>query len=177
MVGTADQGASDTGAPRGIHKQLTPDLLVLRSIAANGPRGYQWAGVWATLHFKWIQMQYPVACLAFEKLLLGGCLPIAAMMQTWGLVAATGADSAPFYQALILGGLYYLFALPLPSSFQAIPPHSRSGAPLPTRLTPGIPAFWWRQRWRTLVNRPGLVRPIFAPFAAGTSTTASTSAS
>eukprot|EP00884_Botryococcus_braunii_P004652 jgi/Botrbrau1/14188/Bobra.182_3s0121.1 len=84
-------------------------------------------GVWATLQFKWIQMQYPVACLAFEKLLLVGCLPVAAIMQTWGVIAATGADTAPYYQALILAGLYYLFGLPLASSFHAASNPSRPG--------------------------------------------------
>jgi hypothetical protein len=72
-------------------------------------------------------MQYPVACLAFEKLLLVGCLPVAATLQTWGIIAATGADTAPYYQALILAGLYYLFGLPLPSSFNATVPQHRQG--------------------------------------------------
>ncbi len=30
------------------------------------------AGLWATLQFKWIQLQYPAVVLAFEKLLLTG---------------------------------------------------------------------------------------------------------
>lgn len=77
------------------------------------------AGVWATLQFKWVQMQYPVVVVAFEKLLLGGCLPMAATVQAWGVIAALGLAAAPFYLAPLLGVLYYLFGLPLPSSFAA----------------------------------------------------------
>ena len=39
------------------------------------------AGVWATLQFKWVQVQYPVVVLAFEKLVLGCCLPVAAVLD------------------------------------------------------------------------------------------------
>ena len=75
------------------------------------------AGVWATLQFKWVQMQYPVVVLAFEKLLLGASVPVAATLQAWGLVSAVGASVAPFYLAVVLCGLYYLCALPVQSSF------------------------------------------------------------
>lgn len=74
-------------------------------------------GVWATLQFKWVQLQYPVVVVAFEKLLLGGCLPVAATVQTWGVIAALGLAAAPFCLAPILALLYCLFAMPLPSSF------------------------------------------------------------
>lgn len=77
------------------------------------------AGVWATLQFKWVQLQYPVVVLAFEKLLLGCCLPVAATVQAWGVIAAIGLGVASFYLAAILAVLYYLFALPVPSSFAA----------------------------------------------------------
>lgn len=75
------------------------------------------AGVWATLQFKWVQLQYPVVVVAFEKLLLGGCLPVAATVQAWGSIAALGLAAAPFCLAPILAVLYCLFAMPLPSSF------------------------------------------------------------
>lgn len=74
-------------------------------------------GVWATLQFKWVQLQYPVVVVAFEKLLLGGCLPVAATVQTWGVIAALGLAAAPFCLAPILALLYCLFAMPVPSSF------------------------------------------------------------
>lgn len=75
------------------------------------------AGVWATLQFKWVQLQYPVVVVAFEKLLVGGCLPMAATVQAWGVIAALGLAAAPFCLAPILAVLYCLFAMPLPSSF------------------------------------------------------------
>jgi len=74
-------------------------------------------GVWATLQFKWVQLRYPVVVLAFEKLLLGACLPVAATVQVWGVIAALGLAAAPFYLTVILAVLYCLFAMPLASSF------------------------------------------------------------
>lgn len=91
-------------------------LHVLYMLTAHGKR-MVCAGVWATLQFKWVQLQYPVVVLAFEKLLLGACMPVAATVQAWGVIAALGLAVAPFCLALILAGLYCLFALPLPSSF------------------------------------------------------------
>lgn len=64
-------------------------------------------------------MQYPVAVMAFEKLLLACCLPVAGIVQTWGIIAAVGIMEAPYYAAAILCMQYYLFCLPLPSSFLA----------------------------------------------------------
>jgi hypothetical protein len=77
------------------------------------------AGLWATLQFKWIQLQYPAVVLAFEKLLLTGCIPVAAAVITWGLAAGVGMSNAPFFLATILCGLYFLFGRPLPSSFHS----------------------------------------------------------
>lgn len=59
----------------------------------------------------------PRVVVAFEKLLLGGCLPVAATVQAWGVIAALGLAAAPFYLTPILAMLYCLFAMPLPSSF------------------------------------------------------------
>ena len=61
-------------------------------------------GVWATLQFKWIQLQYPVVCLAFERLLFAATPPVAAMILAWGTLAAVGPSHAPFYQAAVLSG-------------------------------------------------------------------------
>ena len=38
-------------------------------------------GVWATLQFKWLQLQYPPVTLALERVLLAAALPIGAAMQ------------------------------------------------------------------------------------------------
>jgi len=64
-----------------------------------------------------VQLQYPGVVIAFEKMLVAGCLPVAAAVQTWGMVAGVGMSSSCFFLSALLCGLYYLFALPLPSSF------------------------------------------------------------
>lgn len=61
-------------------------------------------GIWATLQFKWIQLQYPVVCLAFERLLFAATPPVAAMIFAWGTLTAVGPSHAPFYQAAVLSG-------------------------------------------------------------------------
>ena len=62
-------------------------------------------------------MRYPVATLAFEKVLLATAFSNAAMVQSWGLVAAVGASHAPFYLLPLLCGLFHLLACPLITSF------------------------------------------------------------
>ena len=51
------------------------------------------------------------------------------MVCRYGLVSAVGATVAPFYLAPVLCVLYYLCALPLPSSFHAIKPSVATGKP------------------------------------------------
>ncbi len=74
-------------------------------------------GVWASLQFRWLQMQSPGATLAGERVLLSGGLPVAATMITWGLVEAVGVSPAPYYLMVILMALYFFLSRPLPSSF------------------------------------------------------------
>lgn len=62
-------------------------------------------------------MRYPVATLAFEKVLLATAFSDASMVQAWGLVAAVGASHAPFYLLPVLCGLFHLLARPLITSF------------------------------------------------------------
>lgn len=75
------------------------------------------AGLWASLQFRFVQLQYPGVVIAFEKMLVAGCLPVAAAVQTWGLVSGVGMGTATFFLAGLLCVLYYFFALPMPSSF------------------------------------------------------------
>lgn len=75
------------------------------------------AGVWATLQFKWIQMQYPAVTLTFEKMLMTAAPPVATAVQSWGVVASAGASAAAFYLAALLAIMYYAFGMPLKSSF------------------------------------------------------------
>lgn len=78
-------------------------------------------GIWASLQFKWLQLENPSVVLALERLLFA-CIPFAASaVQTWGIVAAVGIANAPFYLMAILFGMYWLYALPLQSSFKNKP--------------------------------------------------------
>ncbi|MCO5577316.1 hypothetical protein L7F22_031144 [Adiantum nelumboides] len=84
-------------------------------------------GIWASLQFKWLQLENPSVILALERLLFA-CIPFAASaVQTWGFVAALGIDHAPFYLMVILFGLYWIYALPLQSSFKKKPEKSYGG--------------------------------------------------
>eukprot|EP00850_Spirogloea_muscicola_P017425 SM000149S01360 [mRNA] locus=s149:280764:287589:- [translate_table: standard] len=76
-------------------------------------------GIWASLQFRWLQLEQPAVVLALERLLFACCPLVAAAIQTWGVIAAAGVAAAPFYLMPILFGLYWLFSLPRPSSFRA----------------------------------------------------------
>ena len=75
------------------------------------------AGVWCTLQFRFVQLQYPSLALAFEQLVLAVSMPLGAAIQTWGVVAAVGASPAAFYLAALLAAMYFTLAVPLQSSF------------------------------------------------------------
>lgn len=75
-------------------------------------------GVWASLQFRWLQLENPSVVLALERLLFA-CIPFTACtIQTWGVVAAVGMENAAYYMMVFLFELYWLFALPHPSSFR-----------------------------------------------------------
>lgn len=75
------------------------------------------AGVWCTLQFRFVQLQYPSLALAFEQLVLAVSMPLGAAIQTWGVVAAVGASPAAFYLGALLAAMYFALAVPLQSSF------------------------------------------------------------
>jgi hypothetical protein len=88
-----------------------------------------------------VQLQYPGVVIAFEKMLIAGCLPVTAAVQTWGMVAGVGMSSSCFFLAALLCALYYFFALPLPSSFHLGPkPKSALGGAGPKTHTLQDPA-------------------------------------
>ncbi|KAK2078944.1 hypothetical protein QBZ16_002634 [Prototheca wickerhamii] len=53
-------------------------------------------GVWITLQFRWIQLQYPVLTAGLEKTLVTGSFPVALGVQGWALSELAGAEAAPF---------------------------------------------------------------------------------
>ena len=81
------------------------------------------SGIWATLNFQWVSRQYPLAVLAMERVLMAAVFPAAATLQSWGLVGLVGAAQVPYYQLVLLGGLFHALLLPLPPSVQPqVPP-------------------------------------------------------
>ena len=94
------------------------------------------AGVWATVQFKFLQLQYPPVALALERLLLSATLPLGAAVQTWGVVSAVGASAAAYYLAVLLALMYYALVLPLPSSFYKSQASQGIGAPLSINSAP-----------------------------------------
>ncbi|KAK9838795.1 hypothetical protein WJX74_003461 [Apatococcus lobatus] len=75
-------------------------------------------GIWATLNFRWVGVQYPLAVLAMERLLMAASFPAAAILQSWALVGLVGPALAPFYQMGLLAGLFHSLLLPLGPSMQ-----------------------------------------------------------
>eukprot|EP00798_Chlamydomonas_sp_ICE-L_P014360 gene14360-20357_t len=88
-------------------------------------------GMWVSLQFKWIQMQYPPVTLIFERVVLTASLPTAAIMYTLGLASIVDTSDVPYYLAVLLGAMYYGMGRPLPSSFQnpKAAPSGIGGAP------------------------------------------------
>lgn len=75
------------------------------------------SGMWASLQFRWMQIQYPAVALVFERYVLTASLPVASIMHALGLALFVDYSDIPYYLAVILGGLYYSLGLPLRSSF------------------------------------------------------------
>lgn len=76
-------------------------------------------GVWASLQFKWIQLENPTIVLALERLLFA-CVPIASTaMFTWATVAAVGMVNASYYLMVFACVFYWLFSIPRVSSFKS----------------------------------------------------------
>ncbi|KAL7197211.1 hypothetical protein ACSBR1_037099 [Camellia fascicularis] len=75
-------------------------------------------GVWASLQFKWIQIEHPTIVLALERLLFA-CLPsIASVLFTWATVSALGMNNASYYFMVFNCVFYWLFSIPRVSSFK-----------------------------------------------------------
>ena len=76
-------------------------------------------GVWASLQFRWIQIENPAIVIALERLLFS-CLPIVApALFTWAVVLAVGMHNAAYYYMVFASIFYWLFSIPRPSSFKA----------------------------------------------------------
>ncbi|MBA0606123.1 hypothetical protein Godav_018635 [Gossypium davidsonii] len=75
-------------------------------------------GAWASLQFKWIQIENPTIVLALERLLFA-CVPFAASsIFTWATVSAVGMNNASYYLMAFNCVFYWVFAIPRVSSFK-----------------------------------------------------------
>ncbi|KAH6809828.1 no exine formation 1 [Perilla frutescens var. frutescens] len=75
-------------------------------------------GVWVSLQFKWIQIEYPTIVLALERLLFA-CVPlIASTLFTWATVSAVGMLNAAYYLMAFNCIFYWLYSVPRVSSFK-----------------------------------------------------------
>ncbi|VFQ59015.1 unnamed protein product [Cuscuta campestris] len=75
-------------------------------------------GIWASLQFKWIQIENPTIVMALERLLFA-CIPvIASTMFTWATVSAVGMLNAAYYLMVFNCIFYWLFSIPRASSFK-----------------------------------------------------------
>ncbi|KAM7269248.1 hypothetical protein ACFE04_024745 [Oxalis oulophora] len=76
-------------------------------------------GVWASLQFKWIQIENPTIVVALERLLFA-CVPLAASsLFTWATVSAVGMHNASYYLMVFNCAFYWLYSIPRVSSFKA----------------------------------------------------------
>lgn len=75
-------------------------------------------GAWASVQFKWIQLENPSIVLALERLLFA-CVPFAAgSIFTWATVSAVGMNNAAYYQMVFNCVFYWLYSVPRISSFK-----------------------------------------------------------
>lgn len=76
-------------------------------------------GAWASLQFKWIQIENPSIVLALERLLFA-CLPFtASAIFTWATVSAVGMNNAAYYLMAFNCIFYWLYSIPRASSFKS----------------------------------------------------------
>lgn len=75
-------------------------------------------GVWVSLQFKWIQIEYPTIVLALERVLFACVPPIASALFTWATVSAVGMSNAAYYLMIFNCIFYWLYSIPRVSSFK-----------------------------------------------------------
>lgn len=75
-------------------------------------------GVWASVNFRWIQIEHPAISIALERLLFA-CVPIAIpSLFTWAVVSAVGMPNASYYYMIFSCLFYWVFSIPRTSSFK-----------------------------------------------------------
>ncbi|KAK8939496.1 hypothetical protein KSP40_PGU008653 [Platanthera guangdongensis] len=76
-------------------------------------------GLWASLQFRWIQIESPSILGTLERLLFA-CIPVAVPpIFTWSVVSALGIVNAAYYFMAFACMSYWIFSLPRTSSFRS----------------------------------------------------------
>ncbi|GMY26669.1 no exine formation 1 [Fagus crenata] len=76
-------------------------------------------GVWASLQFKWIQIENPSIVLALERLLFASIPFAASSLFTWATISALGMNNASYYLMAFNCVFYWLYSIPRLSSFKS----------------------------------------------------------
>lgn len=76
-------------------------------------------GVWASLQFKWIQIENPSIVLALERLLFASIPFAASSLFTWATISAVGMNNASYYLMAFNCVFYWLYSIPRLSSFKS----------------------------------------------------------
>ncbi|XP_057950255.1 uncharacterized protein LOC131145161 [Malania oleifera] len=91
-------------------------------------------GVWASLQFKWIQIENPSIVLALERLLFA-CVPFAASaLFAWATIFAVGMANASYYLMAFNCLFYWLFSIPRVSSFKSKQEVGYHGGEVPNEI-------------------------------------------
>jgi hypothetical protein len=75
-------------------------------------------GVWASVNFRWIQIEHPAISIALERLLFA-CVPVAVpSLFTWAVISAVGMPNSSYYFMIFSCLFYWVFSIPRTSSFK-----------------------------------------------------------
>ncbi|EKX44962.1 hypothetical protein GUITHDRAFT_139253 [Guillardia theta CCMP2712] len=87
--------------------------LIYNMLIASGS-----LGIWASLQFSFMQRQQPRLVLVFERMLfcITPCSPT--VIITWAIIGVNGMSAAPYVLLAVMTAAYFLFVLPVRSSFR-----------------------------------------------------------
>jgi hypothetical protein len=86
---------------------LRPTIISLFLLTTNGIMLFL-CGLWASLQFKWGELEHPNVSRWMESVLVASILPVCGALIGWTLMASVGAVLAPFYLQIVLMTLYHV---------------------------------------------------------------------
>ena len=86
---------------------LRPTIISLFLLTTNGIMLFL-CGLWASLQFKWVEMEHPNVSRWMESVLVASILPVCGALIGWTLMASVGAVLAPFCLQIVLMVLYHV---------------------------------------------------------------------